>query len=217
MPKIGGTQKPGSLGGNIKLISSMKNAILLHGRFSEKIDGKPVADIPECNPNNENNWMGWTKKELEKHGYHVVCPIVPKVWEATYSEWKKTLDTIGINSETILIGLSAGAGACVRYIIEENKNIEKLILIAPARHASQDSPDQTFYDFTITNDTRKQIRKGTTIFVSNDDWPGIIESAKMYEKELEAKVVWLKGRGHFSFLIKTFPELLEEILISRII
>ena len=70
----------------------MKNVILLYGRFPEKIDGVPIADIPECDPNNENNWMGWTKKELEKLDWKVTSPIIPKVWEAPYSEWEKALD-----------------------------------------------------------------------------------------------------------------------------
>jgi len=190
----------------------MKNAVLLHGRFSEKINGVPVVDIPECNPNNENNWMGWTKKELEKEGFRVTCPIVPKVWEAPYSAWKKEIDKAGVDSETILVGLSAGAGAILRYIIEGQKKIKKLILIAPARYPSTDSPHQSFYDFKISSDTKNQIQNGTTIFVSNDDWPGILNATKIYEKNLNAKVIRFEDRGHFSFLIKTFPELLNEIL-----
>lgn len=192
----------------------MKNVILLHGQFSEKIDGVPVADIPECNPNNENNWMGWTKKELQKRGYRVTCPIVPKVWKAMYSDWEKALDETGVDEDTVLVGLSAGAAACVRYIIETKITINKLILIAPARRASKDTPDQTFYDFAIGVDTPKQIKNGTTIFVSNDDWSGILDAVKIYERELKAKVVRFEDRGHFSFLIKTFPELVEDILMT---
>ncbi|MSU75097.1 MAG: hypothetical protein EXS55_01080 [Candidatus Magasanikbacteria bacterium] len=192
----------------------MKNAILLYGRFSETIDGVPVVDIPECNPNNENNWMGWTKKQLEKKGYLVTCPIVPKVWEAPYSEWKKVIDEAGVDEETVLVGLSAGAASCVRYIIEKQKIIKKLILIAPARHAAADHPPATkdVYDFVITPDIQKNIKDSTTIFVSNDDWAGILDAVKVYEKELGAKVIRFEDRGHFSFLIKRFPELLEEIL-----
>lgn len=192
----------------------MKNAILLYGRFSEKINNVPIITIPECNPNNENNWMGWTKKELEKQGYRVTCPVIPKVWEAPYSVWKEALDIAGVNEETVLVGLSAGAATCVKYIIEEKKIINKLILVAPARQAAKDDPCPTaeeFYDFEITNNARKQIKNGTTIFISNDDWDLILDSAKEYEKELNAKVIEFNDRGHFSFLIKTFPELVEEI------
>ena len=193
----------------------MKNAILLYGRFSEKINGVPIIDIPECNPNNENNWMGWTKKELEKQGYKVTCPVIPKVWEAPYSEWKKAIDDAGVDEETVFVALSAGAGACIKYIIEEKKTINKLILVAPARHGSPTDPCPTsyeFYDFEVPKDIKQHIKDGTTIFVSSDDWDLILDSVKIYEKELKAKVIRFKDRGHFSFLIKTFPELLEEIL-----
>ncbi len=46
--------------------------ILMYGRFSEKIDGTPIIDIPLCDPSNEGNWMGWTKKDLEEKAVHSI-------------------------------------------------------------------------------------------------------------------------------------------------
>mgnify|MGYP001580435694 CR=1 FL=1 len=194
------------------LKESMKNAILLYGRFDEKIGGVPIVNIPTCNPNNENNWMGGTKRELKKQGWRVTCPVIPEVWKAPYSVWETALDESEVDEDTVLVGLSQGAGAVIKYIIENKKKISKLILIAPARQASVDTPEFTeFYDFQITNDIKKQIKNGVTIFISNDDWPGILDAVKIYEEDLGAKVVRFEDRGHFSFLIKTFPELVEEI------
>jgi len=190
-----------------------KRAVLLYGRFSEKIDGKPIVEIPECNPNNEKNWMGWTKKELEKKNFEVHCPQIPRVWEAPYSAWKKAIDEVGVDENTTLVGLSQGAGVVVKYIIQNNRRIKKLILVAPARTHSPEFAE--FYDFEINDDVKKLIEKGTTIFVSNDDWPGILKGAESYAKDLDAKVVRFNDRGHFSFLIPKFPELLEEILASN--
>jgi predicted alpha/beta hydrolase family esterase len=188
----------------------MKKAVLLYGRFSEKI-----ATLPECNPNDERNWMGWTKKQLIERGFQVICPVIPNVWEAPYGEWKKALDETGIDADTVLVGLSAGGSACVRYIVEEKKAISKLILIAPARYAGKETPlpiGSEFYDFQVSDSVKNQIKNGTTIFVSNDEpLAGIQDSVKIYERELNAKVVRFEDRGHFSFLIKTFPELVEEI------
>lgn len=156
--------------------------------------------------------MGWTKKELEKRGWLVTCPVIPEVWKASYGDWERALDKVGINEETVLVGLSQGAGAAIKYTIENKKKINKLILVAPARQASADAPKfAEFYDFKITDDIKKQIKNGVTIFVSDDDWPGILDAAKTYEKDLGAKVIHFEDRGHFSFLIKTFPELVEEI------
>lgn len=192
-----------------------KKVVMLNGRFPEKLNDIPIVDIPECNPNNEANWMGWTKKELEKSGWNVICPVIPEVWKASYSTWEKALDDAGIDENTILLGLSQGAGAVLKYIIQKNKRIKKLILVAPARSASTDTPEfNEFYDFKINDNLREQIEKGTTIFVSNDDWLGIQEAAETYAKDLEANIIRFEDRGHFSFLIPTFPELLQEILES---
>jgi hypothetical protein len=91
-----------------------KKAMLLYGRFAEKIGGVPIVQIPECDPNNENNWMGWTKKELAKKRFTVYCPIVPEVWRAPYRDWKKEIDKFDIDENTTLVGLSAGGAAIVR-------------------------------------------------------------------------------------------------------
>lgn len=189
----------------------MKKAVLLYGIFA-----KEIATLPECNPNDERNWMGWTKKHLIERGYEVVCPTIPKVWEAPpYSEWKKVLDEAKIDEDTILVGLSAGGAVCVRYIAEEKKVISKLILVAPAYWTKKidNLPVTNDFDgFQIPVDTKNLIKNGTTIFVSDDEpLTGIQEAVKRYERELNARVVRFTDRGHFSFLIKTFPELLKEI------
>src|SRR3989338_11175557 len=101
-----------------KNIAHTNKVILMYGRFSEKIDGIPIIEIPLCDPSNEGNWMGWTKKELEKKNYEVHAPQITKVWEAPYSEWKKVIDEIGVDENTTLVGLSAGGAAVTRYISE---------------------------------------------------------------------------------------------------
>lgn len=188
-----------------------KTIVLLYGRFPEKIDNKPITEIPECNPNNENNWMGWTKKELEKKNFKVYCPTIPMVWQAPYSDWEKELDKIEIDNNTTIIGLSAGAGAATRYIVEKNRQINKLILVAPA--ILEPWPTNHFYDFTINDSIRNQIAKGTTIFYDPKDTDYIVKSVQIYKERLNAKLIDTPGYGHFSFLIQTFPELLNEILL----
>lgn len=191
----------------------MKKIVLLYGIFSEEL-----ATLPECNPNDDRNWMGWTKKQLLERGYQAICPIIPKVWEAPYGEWKKALDESGIDANTILVGLSAGGVACIRYISEEKKTISKLVLIAPAKYTEkEDSRANTndFYNFHISDDVKNQIKNRTTIFVSDDEpYIDIQDAVKIYEKKFNAKVIQFSDKGHFSFLMKTFPELLEEIAVS---
>ena len=131
------------------------------------------------------------------------------MWEATYIEWKKALDEAKIDEDTILAGLSAGGAACIRYMAVEKKTIDKLILIAPAALTEKEY-------LLIDDNTKNQIKNGTTIFVSDDEpYVDIQDAVKVYEKKFDAKVIRFSDRGHFSFLIKTFPELLEEILKNK--
>lgn len=192
------------------------NVILLHGRWPEKIDGKLIANIPSCNPNNEVNWMGWVKKELKEKGYEVSCPIITDAWTAPYEQWKHELDKEEIGEDTIMIGWSAGGYAILRYLGESNKNVRKIILIAPGSTYTATDEDplptkEAFYSFEILPTLKKQVSGGITIFVSNDS-PEILRSVEMYTDVLDAKVINLDNMGHFSFLIPQLPELLKEII-----
>jgi predicted alpha/beta hydrolase family esterase len=194
------------------------NVILLHGRFSQRIEGKLIADIPLCNPNNEGNWMGWTKKRLEVQGYGVACPVVVDVWKARYEEWKEILDQIIIDEDTILVGLSAGGYALLRWLTETGKRVKKIILIAPGSksivhdsHRVKMPYEDEFYACEITSGLKAQIEEQVIIIVSTDD-EVIGRTYEGYVPLLDAKVITLENRGHFSFLIPELPELLEEIL-----
>ncbi len=201
---------------------NMNKVVMLHGRWPEKIDGKLIADIPECDSNNPNNWMGWAKERLQEKGYEVQCPIVVDSWKAPYGEWKKELDKCGIDENTILVGLSAGAYALLRWLGESGKSIKKLILMAPAskllledQNRDAGPSESEFYEYQITPALQSQIKEGTTIIVSHDDYSGILKSVELYERLLVAKVVRLEGLGHLSFLIRTLPELVDEIFIKQ--
>lgn len=195
---------------------TQKNVVMLHGRWPERIDGKLIADIPLCDPNNEGNWMGWTKNQLEAKGYSVVCPIITDAWKAPYADWKKAIDDLDMDEHTTLVGLSAGGAVWIRWLSETGRKIRKLILVAPGSRLTADDADplpskKEFYDFEMPASLKTQIKEGTTILVSNDS-PEILKSVEMYKEALDAKIIRLEGLGHFSFLIPKLPELLGEIL-----
>ena len=193
------------------------NVILLHGRFPERINGVLITDIFLCDPNNEGNWMGWTKKQLRKMGYSVACPIITDVWKASYFQWKEELDKQKIDENTILVGLSAGGYAILRYLGETGKKVKKLILVAPGapgmdRDDGPKLPDEDeFYSYKITPPLKSQIQDRIVVLVSNDK-DFILRAVEMYKEVLNANVIKLENMGHFSFLIKELPELLQEIV-----
>ena len=135
--------------------------------------------------------MGWTKKELENKNYEAYAPQVIKVWEAPYNEWKKIIEEIGVDQNTILVGLSAGAAAITRYIVEEKKQIKKLILVAPAGFTKDGSPysmNDGDYNFENNDAVPKQIKNGVTIFFDPADFPDIVKSVEIYTQRRYMKL-----------------------------
>lgn len=194
----------------------MKNVVLLHGIFPEKINGMLIADIPLCDPNNEGNWMGWTKKQLKEKGYTVACPVIVDVWNASWQQWKTELDKVVIDEDTTLVGLSGGGYAVLRYLGESGEKVKKVILVAPGapgfdREDGVQFPHQDdVYSYEVTPQLKSLIKDQVVEFVSNDaDF--ILQSVEVYKNVLDARVIELEDRGHFSFLIPEFPELLKEI------
>lgn len=161
--------------------------------------------------------MGWTKKQLEQKGYEVVCPVIVDVWKAPYEQWKEELDKVIMSEQTILVGLSAGGYALLRYLGESGKNVSKVLLVAPGAPGTirADRPllphEEEFYSYNITPQLLLQIRERVRVFVSNDQ-EFILQAVEIYKKVLNAEEIKLPNLGHFSFLMKELPELVEEIV-----
>lgn len=63
--------------------------VLLHDRWSERIQGELIADTSLCDSNNEGNWMGWTKKQLVGRGhFSFLIPQLPELVEEILSTYE---------------------------------------------------------------------------------------------------------------------------------
>lgn len=201
-----------------KYMKDKQKVIMLHGWT----DGD-IADIPEFLPDNPANWMGWTKQELEKMGYKVFTPFIRYGYKSDYEDWKKKIEKYDIDEDTILVGWSSGGAFWVRWLGETKQRVKKLILVAPAKvvgnskmnNAKGINPVQRlkwdkFHDF-VTDPTIKNRVDEIIIFISNDaDW--LVESANLYKKELNAKLISIPDQGHFTNkerLSPEFPEILK--------
>jgi len=204
----------------------MTKVIILHGWSNGDI-----SDIPEFFSNSEANWMGWTKKELEKKGYQVTNPFLRHGYKSEYKDWKKEIEKLDIDENTILVGWSSGGAFWVRWLGETKQKIKKLILVAPARVVGQsdkmleDIKNQEidpewrdiwdrFHDFESDPTIKDRVKDGVTIFISNDQ-PWLVEAAKLYTKDFDAKQIEIENQCHFENHRRPspeFPELLNEIL-----
>lgn len=198
-----------------------KKVVMLHGWHKGDI-----SNIPEFLPDNPANWMGWTKQELEKRGYTVTNPFIRYGYRSEYEDWKREIEKIDIDDDTILVGWSSGGAFWVRWLGETKRRVKKLILVAPAKVVGNAKINKTteikpenrlqwdkFHDF-VTDPTIKDHVGNIIIFISNDvDW--LVEAAHLYSEELNAKLITIENQGHFSNHERTgpaFPELLAVVI-----
>ena len=186
----------------------MKKAIILHGMS----DSKEEYDGHES----DHHWLPWLGAELEKRGYEVVTPELPEPYHPVYVAWKEVFEQYVLDEETVLVGHSCGAGFLIRYLSETDKQVGKVILVAPYLDPDGDHIPE-FFDFPIKQNLAVQT-KGVTIFISTDDDEDIQESVRIIEREcndVEKKV--FQGMGHFTLGemgTREFSELLGMVLHS---
>ncbi len=186
------------------------NCIIIHGSNSTEAGSK--KGLPE----NERHWKPWLKEELKKRGIKVSNKLYPEDWEPNYKKWKEIFEKNEIDENTILIGHSAGGGFLVRWLDETKRKIKKLILVSPGKSGKARNPSRAkLYGEKTIKSISQYVSEGIVIYTSNDDISSHIIGAKEYEKELPAKVIFLKNHGHYTLEdmgTEEFPELLKEIV-----
>lgn len=173
-----------------------------------------------CPPNEQtvtpinNRWMNWLEEKLKEKGYDAIAPLMPKAWNPKYTDWKKEFEKYPLTENTLLVGHSCGAAFLVRWLLETQKNVKKLILVAPAKVPEGETDTRKdLYDFQLPTNA-SHIANEIVVFTSND-FPHHLKSLEMYEKSLKPRVIKLENKFHFLFFqMKTnkFPELLDEVL-----
>jgi len=121
--------------------------IIVHG--SNKNDKENIKKY-NLSQQNERDWIGWLKEELQKIKINCFNPLMPKNWAPDYNEWKEEFEKIEVDGESILVGHSLGGTFLVRWLGETKQKIKKLILVAPAKvfHKNGDLL-ANFYNFEI--------------------------------------------------------------------
>ncbi|MBI5797622.1 serine hydrolase family protein [Candidatus Woesearchaeota archaeon] len=180
----------------------MKQAYLVHGW-----DGSPT-----------NCWFPWIKKELENLGYKVKALKMPHPETPIIKDWVSTLEKeIKIGEETILIGHSIGCQTIMRYLEKSNRKVKAVFFAAPWFHLNNeedsDEAKEIAKPWLNTKINFIAIKKNCnkfTAFFSTDDPVVPLSDAKLFQKELNARIIILKDRSHFEIQTE-FQELLNEI------
>lgn len=175
--------------------------------------------------NPKMNWYSWLKKELEKRRFKVVIPKMPNPSEPKINAWVSHLKKIvgKLDKNTYFIGHSIGCQTIVRYLEKEDYNdkIGKLIFVAGWFKLGNLEDEETeeianpWINKLINFSKVKDKISSITVFLStNEPYNYIEENKKIFEEKLNAKVIILKNKGHFTEEdgVKEIPEVLKEII-----
>lgn len=187
----------------------MKNAIILHGTCSEQ----EYLDT-QSPPLSSNHWIPWLQKQLLIFGIHARTPQMPEAHKPDYLRWKTEFEMNIDNDVQILVGHSCGGGFLTRWLSENTRSFEMVVLVAPWLDPDREKTID-FFDFEIDKNLPSRI-KNFSLFISKDDDKDILESVEIIKSTLPSiKLYEFEDKGHFTIeesKRNDFPELLEVIL-----
>lgn len=188
----------------------MNRAVILHGKPTK--ERYYDSDVPKPH---EANWFPWIKAELSKAGIDATVPALPHPYHPNYYEaWKEVFEKEKIDTNTGLVGHSAGAEFILRWL-SSNKEIavERAVLVAPYHDYKCKYGD--FSNYALDKDLPNRIGSLTIINSLDDDEPIQRRTKELVAALPSAKLIELDGYGHFrighNMTGPEFPVLLDEL------
>ena len=158
----------------------------------------------------DENFFPYLKYELGKLGCQVIAAVWPDPELARRSFWIPFLESLGADSNTIIIGHSSGAIAAMKYA--ETHKLFGSILISPyASDLGLESEKVSgYFDDQWQWNSIKNNQKFIIQFSSPSDPHIPIEESRAVAKFLDAEYHELEDRGHF-YPLEEFPEVVEAL------
>ena len=183
------------------------NAVFCHGVLP------PDCDWNQKTYNPIKKWKDWLQFVLEdEHDIIMQIPRFPHahIFLMKYDEWAAIMDCQTINSDTILIGHSAGAGFILKYIaLHPDLKVKQIVLVAPW----MDTGHVTKYDFYAGFDMLnidKQTINGIDLLISDNDSDEMGKSRDKIIADIPSvRTHMCSGYGHF--VLNELPEILPII------
>lgn len=188
----------------------MKTAIILPGMPSKEEYFNPSTPAPS-----NKHWIPWTQRQLLLNNILAQTPEWPEPYEPVYEKWLEVFSQFKVDENTLLVGHSCGAGFLVRWLTENNINVNKVALVAPFLDPEHDEVKSDFFHFQIKKDFSNQARE-LCIFYSTDDHQTVktsVEQIKQADKNAQMKQ--FDDKGHFTLndmKSDKFPELVEFLI-----
>lgn len=168
-----------------------------------------------CAPIETANWYKWLQNELNKTGeFDAICEEMPDPDEAKKSIWLPFIrDQLKVDDQTIVIGHSSGAEACMRLC--ETDRVKGLILVS-ACHTDLGVENERLSGWYEPEWKWHNIKNNAGFIIqyhSADDRFIPISEAEFVNQALGSQFIRQNKRGHY--LRKTFPDLLELLINKR--
>jgi predicted alpha/beta hydrolase family esterase len=184
----------------------MKNAILMHGYL-----GTP-----------DNFWFAWLKRELAAQGFTISAPQFPDADKPSVAGWGGyALENMSFDSDTVLIGHSAGCPTILSILEKIDRPVFRTILVAGFIRLK----DMKDGDAMLMDDARdwdKIKRNGRDFFMlnsDNDPWGCDHHQGEALRQKLGGTLIVKTGDGHFGSKVfdqpyDTFPLLKDICLLA---
>jgi len=158
------------------------------------------------NPNSD--WYPWLKNELEKFKYGVIVFPMPNPNEPKINEWIATLKNSINNLRTtdIFVGHSVGCQTILRFLenLPNDLKIAKVIMVAGWFSLTNLGDEEIkiakpWLETPIAFEKiKKKVSSFTAIFSDNDPYVPLKKNSEIFGKQLGAKIIVEKNKGHFS-------------------
>ena len=183
----------------------MTNYLIIHGSFETPY----------------NNWFPWLNQQLLNENKQVVVPYFPYGKDfQNFENWANLLDTYRkarvFNSNTVIIAHSIGCAFIVKYLLNRNMIVSKLILVAPFNNYIVDSGDYDYVNKTFYSDNLELVKDyvGEIICIYSDNDPYVKqEASKDFANKIEARKIIISNGGHLNSEsgYDSFEEILKEL------
>lgn len=165
----------------------MKNYFIIHGSFG----------------NSNEHYLPWLKQELGKEGEVIAVDFPIGVNVQCYESWAKVLDGYKhkINKDTIFIGRSIGPIFAIKYLIENNLKINKLISVSGFNNYSVDGGDYDKVNESMFVKDLSKIKEHCnhiTCVISENDPYVKLSALQQFANTISNKTINIKDGGHFN-------------------
>jgi predicted alpha/beta hydrolase family esterase len=167
-----------------------------------------------------DQWYNWVGEHVaDQAQLEVALPHMPNPHKPKYNAWKKSLEELDVDEETVLIGHGLGASFLTRWLSERkrrNVSPEQLILVGPWHRHRQQRVGAEFLYYDIDRNLAKRVGR-ISLLTSADSSVNLLISANHLYKKLGADVDHYSLDGFGNFIVgnamedESFPELLEVV------